>query len=70
MVDELPTEVVDYDNEGGEGKSVDIYAYATMVTGATKHLQEKVENLEKENEDLKQRLEKLEDLIDGIINRR
>ena len=70
MVDELPTEVVDYDNEGGKGKCIDIYAYATMVTGATKHLQEKVENLEKENEDLKQRLEKLEDLIDGIINRR
>lgn len=70
MVDELPTEVVDYDNEGGEGRSIDIYAYATMITGATKHLQEKVENLEKENENLKQRLEKLEDLIDGIINRR
>lgn len=70
MVDELPTEVVDYDNEGGEGKSVDIYAYATMITGATKHLQEIAENLTKENEELKLRLEKMEELINGIINKR
>ena len=70
MVDELPTEAVFYDNEGGDGKSVDIYSYSTMILGAVKHLQEKVETLENENSmkdfkinELEQRLQKLEEAI-------
>lgn len=70
MVDELPTEAVFYDNEGGTGKAVDNYAYATMIMGAVKHLQTKVETLEAENdakdrkiEDLEARLLKLEEMI-------
>ena len=38
MVDELPTETVFYDGEGGTGKAVDNYAYSTMIMGAVKHL--------------------------------
>ena len=70
MVDELPTEAVFYDNEGGDGKSVDIYSYSTMILGAVKHMQEKVETLENENRmkdykinELEQRLQKLEEAI-------
>ena len=76
MVDELPTEVTFYDNEGGDGKAVDMYSYTTMVAGATKHLINKVETLEKENKikdnkisELEQRLEKMEELLNGIINK-
>ena len=76
MVDELPTETVFYDNESGDGKAVDMYSYTSMILGATKHLQTKVENLEKENDlkdrkidKLESRLEKLEELLDGIINK-
>lgn len=76
MVDELPTETVFYDNESGDGKAVDMYSYTSMILGATKHLQTKVENLEKENEiknnkisELEQRLEKMEELLNGIINK-
>lgn len=75
MVDELPTEVTFYDNEGGNGKAVDMYSYTTMIAGATKHLISKVEDLERENEfkenricELEQRLEKMEELLNGIIN--
>ena len=70
MVDELPTEAVFYDNEGGEGKAVDTYSYSTMILGAVKHMQEKVETLENENRmkdykinELEQRLQKLEEAI-------
>ena len=76
MVDELPTEVTFYDNEGGDGKAVDMYSYTTMIAGASKHLISKVENLEKENElkdrkidELESRLEKMEELLNGIINK-
>lgn len=76
MVDELPTETVFYDNESGDGKAVDMYSYTSMILGATKHLIEKVETLEKENElkdkkieDLEQRLEKMEEMLNGIINK-
>lgn len=75
MVDELPIEIVDYDNEGGEGKSVDIYAYTTMNIGATKCLIQKVESLEIENENkefkiqqLEEKINKLEEIINGVIN--
>lgn len=60
MVDELPTEVTFYDNEGGNGKAVDMYSYTTMIAGAVKHLISKVEQLEKENEELKIKIETLE----------
>lgn len=60
MVDELPTEVTFYDNEGGNGKAVDMYSYTTMIAGAVKHLINKVEQLEKENEELKNKIEVLE----------
>lgn len=60
MVDELPTEVTFYDNEGGDGKAVDIYSYTTMIAGAVKHLIKKFEQLEKENEELKYKLENQE----------
>lgn len=60
MVDELPTEVTFYDNEGGDGKAVDMYSYTTMIAGAVKHLIDKVEQLEKENEELKNKIEVLE----------
>lgn len=69
MIDELPTEVTFYDNEGGDGKAVDMYSYTSMVAGATKHLINKVEALEKENEELKNRLDKMEEILNGIINR-
>ena len=77
MVDEMPLETTFYDNEGGDGKSVDMYSYTTMIAGATKHLISKVEDLERENEfkenriyELEQRLEKMEELLNGIINER
>lgn len=69
MVDELPTEVTFYDNEGGDGKAVDVYSYSTMIAGATKHLIDKVETLERENEELINRLDKMEEILNGIINR-
>lgn len=46
MVDELPTEVVFYDNEDGDGKAVDMYSYTTMIVSALKHTIKKVEKLE------------------------
>ena len=69
MIDEMPLETTFYDNEGGDGKAVDMYSYTTMILGATKHLINKVETLEKENEELKNRLDKLEELLNGIINK-
>ena len=69
MVDEMPLETVFYDNENGDGKAVDMYSYTTMVLGATKHLIEKVEVLEKENEVLKNKLYEMEELLNGIINK-
>lgn len=69
MVDEMPLETVFYDNESGDGKAVDMYSYTTMVLGATKHLIEKVEGLEKENEILKNKLYEMEELLNGIINK-
>lgn len=46
MVNELPFEVVDYDTEHGEGKSVDLYSYTSMVAGALKVAIKKIEDLE------------------------
>ena len=69
MVDEMPSETVFYDNESGDGKAVDMYSYTTMILGATKHLIEKVEVLEKENEVLKNKLYEMEELLNGIINK-
>lgn len=69
MIDELPIEVVDYDTEGGDGKAVDLYAYTSMVLGATKEVINKVEVLEKENEELRNRVDRLEELLNGIINK-
>lgn len=69
MIDEMPLETTFYDNEGGDGKSVDMYSYTTMILGATKHLIGKVETLERENEELRIRLDKMEDMLNGIINR-
>ena len=69
MVDEMPLETVFYDNESGDGKAVDMYSYTTMILGATKHLITKVETLERENEELKNRLDKMEELLNGIINK-
>lgn len=69
MVDEMPLETVFYDNESGDGKAVDMYSYTTMILGATKHLIEKVEGLEKENEVLKNKLYEMEELLNGIINK-
>ena len=51
------------------GKAVDMYSYTTMILGATKHLIEKVEVLEKENEVLKNKLYEMEELLNGIINK-
>ncbi len=69
MVDEMPLETTFYDNEGGDGKSVDMYSYTTMILGATKHLIGKVETLERENEELRTKLDKMEEILNGIINR-
>lgn len=69
MVDEMPLETVFYDNENGNGKAVDMYSYTTMILGATKHLIEKVEVLEKENEVLKNKLYEMEELFNGTINK-
>lgn len=60
MVDELPLETTFYDTEDGNGKAVDMYSYTTMILGAVKHLINKVEQLEKENEELKNKIEVLE----------
>lgn len=75
MVDELPTEVTFYDNEGGDGKAVDMYSYTTMILGAVKHLINKVEKLELDNEsksnkihELEYKLEVMEEKINGFIN--
>ena len=70
MVDELPLEVVNYDLEGGDGKGVDLYSYTTMVLGATKVLQEKVEQLENEKEELLQKYYELEEKVNGIISQK
>ncbi|MEG0908762.1 MAG: hypothetical protein RSH78_00165 [Bacilli bacterium] len=67
MVDELPLETTFYDGEGGNGKAVDMYSYTTMILGATKVLQQKVELLEKENEILIERLNGMEEKINGSI---
>lgn len=76
MIDELPTEVTFYDNEGGDGKAVDMYSYTTMIAGALKHAIQKIETLEKENElkdikieELEQRLNRMEELLNGVINK-
>ena len=53
MVDELPLETVFYDNESGDGKAVDMYSYTSMILGALKETIKKVENLERELEELK-----------------
>ena len=60
MVDELPLETTFYDTEDGNGKAVDMYSYTTMILGAVKHLIKKFEQLEKENEELKYKLENQE----------
>ena len=60
MVDELPLETTFYDTEDGDGKAVDMYSYTTMIAGAVKHLINKFEQLEKENEELKYKLENQE----------
>ena len=60
MVDELPLETTFYDTEDGNGKAVDMYSYTTMIAGAVKHLINKFEQLEKENEELKYKLENQE----------
>ena len=60
MVDELPLETTFYDTEDGNGKAVDMYSYTTMILGAVKHLINKFEQLEKENEELKYKLENQE----------
>ena len=70
MVDELPLEVVNYDLEGGDGKGVDLYSYTTMVLGATKELQNKVEQLENEKEELLQKYYELEEKVNGIISQK
>ena len=69
MIDEMPLETTFYDNEGGDGKAVDMYSYTTMILGATKHLIAKVETLEKENEELRNKINKTEEILDGIINK-
>lgn len=69
MIDEMPLETTFYDNEGGDGKAVDIYSYITMILGATKHLIDKVETLELENEELKDKLDRMEELLNGVINK-
>ena len=69
MVDEMPLETTFYDNEGGDGKAVDMYSYTTMILGATKHLIDKVETLELENEELKDKLDRMEELLNGVINK-
>lgn len=75
MVDELPLETTFYDNEGGDGKAVDMYSYTTMILGATQELIKKVEVLENKVDSLEtdkatliDRLEKLEAIVNGIIN--
>lgn len=70
MVDEMPLETTFYDNEGGDGKAVDMYSYTTMIAGATKHLIDKVEILEKENEYLRNKLDRMEEILNGIISER
>ena len=68
MIDEMPLETTFYDNEGGDGKAVDMYSYTTMILGATKHLIDKVETLESENEELRNKLDRMEGLLNGIVN--
>lgn len=64
MVDELPTEVTFYDNEGGDGKAVDMYSYTTMILGAVKHLINKVEKLELDNESKDNKIYQLEQKLE------
>lgn len=61
MIHELPTEVVDYDTEGNNGKTVELYSYATMAIGAIKHLQGIVDNLNN-------RITELEGKTNGVSN--
>ena len=55
MVNELPFEVVDYDTELGEGKSVDLYSYSSMIAGALKVAIKKIEDLEEKVDGLIQK---------------
>lgn len=56
MIQELPFEVVLCDAEGGNGKAVDVYAYTTMILGATQVAQKKIDKLENEISTLKKEL--------------
>lgn len=67
MINELPFEVVDYDTEHGEGKGIDLYSYASMIGGALKVTINKLEKVEEENELLKNKLEDMEEKINGFI---
>ena len=53
MVDELPLETVFYDEEGGDGKAVDMYSYTSMILGALKEAILKIEQLENEVEEMR-----------------
>ena len=67
MIDELPFEVVDHDTEMGEGKGVDIYGYASLIAGALRHTISKLEELEEQNEILKEKIQVLEENTNGTI---
>lgn len=69
MIEEMPTEVVFYDGEGGNGGAVDNYAYTTMILGATKVLQKKAEKLEEDKEGLKEEIESLKAENKDLKNR-
>lgn len=69
MINELPFEVVDHDTEHGEGKGVDLYGYSSMIAGALKATINRVEKLQEENEELRNKLNEMGDKLDGFIQK-
>ena len=66
MIDELPTEIVMYDTEHGDGKSVEIYSYATMIAGGLKHAIKIIEQQGETIETLQYKIQDLEEKINGV----
>lgn len=53
MAQDAPYYIVDYDKDGNEKNTIDIYSFISLLASVTKELQNKVEQLEKEMEGIK-----------------
>ncbi len=53
MAQDAPYYIVDYDKDGNEKNAIDIYSFISLLSSVAKELQNKVEQLEKEMEEIK-----------------